>query len=466
MTAEVCRAELARHLKFYVEKLTDSGRTFKAAGVPPHLARHVLAADRGSRFPSLVGMIHAPTLLADGTLIVEHGYHAASGLWLDPLGLTTIAVPEHPSDGDIDVARRLIADDLLGDFPFANVASKANAIAFLITCAAFDSFEGLAPIFVVDANQMGTGKTFLVEVVHTVASGRTATATPPDRDEEFRKRITSDLIAGRTLLAIENLSGALKSPVLAQLATSPSWSDRVLGVSRTVDLDNRLVISATGNNVELAGDLARRCVFITLEAREHQAWQHQYRNPKLLGWVHNHRSELLGAILTLVRAWHAEGRPQPSDSPMLGSYQSWASTMAGVLDQAGIKGFLGNQHVVYDQADRDTSSWAGVLAATESQFPGWFTTADFTVWLKGHVQGEGAGGPDLPSNLAYAVDHHETQARLVRVGKQLAGIVGRRFDESGLRLERTRDGTTKSSRYRVIRDRPAMQRTISQEDRT
>jgi len=66
--------------------------------------------------PKLTSVITAPCLRPDGTLLDESGYDPATGLYLDPEGLAVPALPEHPTDADINAARTLIMDDLLGDF--------------------------------------------------------------------------------------------------------------------------------------------------------------------------------------------------------------------------------------------------------------------------------------------------------------------------------------------------------------
>ena len=62
-----------------------------------NLAKLCLAAPDLWRFPQLVGIIEAPTLRADGTLLTEPGYDPKSGLLLD-LGSTKFpSIPDEPS---------------------------------------------------------------------------------------------------------------------------------------------------------------------------------------------------------------------------------------------------------------------------------------------------------------------------------------------------------------------------------
>ena len=62
------------------------------------------------------------------------------------------------------------------------------------------------------------------------------------------------------------------------------------------------------------------------------------------------------AALTLVQAWVASGKP--AGTTTLGSYESWAEVLGGILEVAGIPGFLGNTDQVYSAAEQETANWA------------------------------------------------------------------------------------------------------------
>ncbi len=82
---------------------------------------------------------------------------------------------------------------------------------------------------------------------------------------------------------------------------------------------------------------------------------------ELPGWADEHRGELIHACLTLWSAWLAAGKP--AGSRTLGSFESWARTMGGVLEVAGIPGFLGNVDEVYEEADAESARWRALLDA-------------------------------------------------------------------------------------------------------
>jgi hypothetical protein len=134
LTPDACRNELANRIDFY--KKADKGDAedpdarYRAAAVPPHLARQVLVSHRGKKFPALRGMITSPTILSDGALITTNGYDPHSKLWLALGGLPSIVVPEQPTTEEITAARDLLLGDLLAEFPFTDPASEANAFAY------------------------------------------------------------------------------------------------------------------------------------------------------------------------------------------------------------------------------------------------------------------------------------------------------------------------------------------------
>ncbi len=95
---------------------------------------------------------------------------------------------------------------------------------------------------------------------------------------------------------------------------------------------------------------------IRLDASLERPWQRTgFKHPKLLRWTRSNRAKLIWAVLTLVQAWIAAGRPAGKES--LGSYESWAEVTRGILAVAGIPGFLGNLDEAYSEADQEVLAW-------------------------------------------------------------------------------------------------------------
>ena len=58
----------------------------------------------GLRFPVLAGIINAPTMRWDGTILAEPGYDAATKLLFDPHGVKFPTIPEEPTRRDAEEA--------------------------------------------------------------------------------------------------------------------------------------------------------------------------------------------------------------------------------------------------------------------------------------------------------------------------------------------------------------------------
>ena len=183
------------------------------------------------------------------------------------------------------------------------------------------------------------------------------------RDEdEWRKRLTAKLREIPSILLIDNLRRQLDASSVAAALTAPYWEDRVLGKSEMVRFPIRCVWIATGNNPQFSNEIARRMVRIRLDPHEDQPWLREgFRHPNLLAWVWQNRARLVAACLTLGRAWIAAGMPRHQKT--IGSFEGWAEVMGGILEVAGVPGFLGNLKEMYERADAEGAVWRGFVGA-------------------------------------------------------------------------------------------------------
>ena len=66
-------------------------------------------------------------------------------------------------------------------------------------------------------------------------------------------------------------------------------------------------------------------------------------------------------MLTILGTWIEAGRPE--GSARKGSFDRWAAVLSGVLDVAGVPGFLDNDAERAEAADPETLAWRGFFAA-------------------------------------------------------------------------------------------------------
>jgi len=401
--------------------------------VAPPLAvvRDILSLP-GYECPRLRAVVEAPFFTEAGHLVLTRGYHPDAGVYVrPPEGLSIPAIPEMPSRADCHWARTLLLDEWLGDFPFVDAASRAHALGLLLLPFMRDLIDGPTPLHAVDAPMPGTGMGLLVDMIAIVATGRHVEVTTETTDqEELRKRITALLLAGPPFALLDNVRRRLDAGGLAALLTAPTWSDRILGASRMVHLPTRTTWIVTGNNVEVSPELARRTAWIRMDARMPMPHRRtRFRHDPLGTWTRERRGELLWAVLVLVRYWLAQGRP-PFSARRLGSYESWAALVGGVLMAAGIQGFLENQDALSVHGDAEATAWQQFVEAW------WHTFGDRAVDTAGLY-------PLAAEALQDVLGDGGDRSQHIRLGKALARrdgwvfAVGSEERREHLRLERT-----------------------------
>ena len=310
--------------------------------------------------PPLESVVRTPTFGKDATLIIAAGYHRADALWMfSDESLEIPEVPIIPSREQIAHARGLLVHELLGDFPFVSDSDRAHAVAAILLPFLQRIIGDLAPIHLIEAPTQGSGKGLLASLISIVSTGSASEGrTVPESEDEVRKMITAELITGRPIILLDNLSEKRKldSAALASVVTLPWWTDRLLGESTMLHLRNNALWLMTGNNPRLSGEMSRRCIRLRIDPRIDMPWLRAgFKHPLITEWARENRSALVHAALTVVQAWIAAGKPL--HATRLGSFESWSGIMGGVLEVAGIPGFLCNLNELYEAADTDGQMW-------------------------------------------------------------------------------------------------------------
>jgi len=366
LTQDRLRYETARAAEWYV--VGDKGGE-KPAKPPMDVIRDMLAAPNPP-LPVLSRITEVPVFAPDGTLQTEPGYHpAAKVYYAPPSGLTIGKVPNSPTPNDIIQAKRLIFEHLLEGFPFVETADRAHALALMLLPYARDLISGPTPLHLIESPRAGTGKGLLSDVCLRPALGpRIGTLTQTDSEGETRKQITSALMQGSGAVIIDNIRDSLNSRALASALTALHWQDRILGKSEIVTLPVRCVWVTSGNNPAMSTEIARRTIRIRLDAQCSRPWERvNFKHPNLREFADEHRAALVRAGLILIQAWVAAGQLL-WQSKTLGSYEQWAMTMGGVLEVAGIEGFLENLDDFYGATDVEGSHWEQLVSAWWRKF--------------------------------------------------------------------------------------------------
>lgn len=459
VTVSALRGRMAKAADWLKLVKSDEGEWKGAPQDPPKDLAEVLLAAPAWPFPAVETVTQVPTLRPDGTLNATPGYDADTRTYyVPPPGFELPEVPDCPTSAELAAALDALHRPW-AEFPWADEASYANLLALLLTAVLRPAIAGPVPLALIEAPQAGTGKSLLADSAGIVALGRSEFTTAPATREEWAKEIGTQLFAGRSIIAFDNVDGRLDAPELAAVLTMEVWTKRQLGGNSAPALAQRATWIATGNNVRLGGDLPRRCYPIKIDARTSRPWERQEFTIKdLRAYLREHRGELLAALLTLARAWFAAGQPATSVRA-LGSFEQWTRIVGGILNHAGVAGFLGNLEEMYQTADEDGPVLESFLRALQGAFGGDAWTVRDMVRRAHEAEQSNLDG-DADRVLRDAVPEWLWSAggelSGIKLGKLLKANCGRRFGADNIRAERAGGDTHgKVARWCVQADAPA-----------
>jgi hypothetical protein len=330
---------------------------------PNEIVEDLIALGHWPEIPPIISITRAPVLTPEGTLSMIPGYCAKSRVYI----ASNESWPQWP--GTVQEAAKFLSNEVLGDFPFAGDADRAHALGLMMLPIVRPIINGPTPLHLLDAPVQGTGKSLLAKVCLMPTMGAEISATTGTRDEEeWRKKIASSLLEGRAYVFLDNLSRKVDSDTLAGVLTSTEWNDRSLGSLGNINVPVRCVWLATANNAELSRDILRRTVWIRLDAHvERPEDRSEFQHPNIEQWIPEHRRTIVSALCKLVSQWIDSGKPIFSGRK-LGSFEEWSRVVGGVLETAGVQGFLGNVQELRAAADADEYAWADFYRRWHTHF--------------------------------------------------------------------------------------------------
>lgn len=299
---------------------------------PDRIAKTYLARSGGWNVRPILGVIEAPTLLPDGSLLATPGYHADSQLYFDPGDTRFNPIVNRPTLDDARVALGQLAI-ILKDFEWEARCDKAAALAAILTALVRRSVP-TAPAFAFRAHQRGSGKSLLADVVALLATGRPAAVLSPGKDEdEDRKRILALLLEGDPVACIDNVERPFGNATLCSVLTQTIYKDRILGRSEVVTVPTSVTWTLTGNHLRIEGDLRRRVIPCDLDPKCSRPEEREF-DVDLYKHIPEHRGRLVAAALTILKGYAVAGRPSQA-LPAFGSFEDWSASVRSALVWCG-----------------------------------------------------------------------------------------------------------------------------------
>jgi putative DNA primase/helicase len=311
----------------YVDYFKWKGEQREGIGVPPDIVKAILSRFGLWEFPTVTGIITAPTLRPDGTILAEEGWDKETGLLLlGPMPLMP-RVADEPSKDD---ARKAIGilDSLLVEFPFVDRGSRSAALSGLITPVVRGALK-CVPGHSASAPEPGSGKSYLGDLSSGIASGDAMPIIGTGSIEELPKRIDSQVLSGTPLWSLDNVTMPIGGDAICQAIERPLYGTRIFNKLETKTIRNTWSIFINGNALKIKNDATRRILRSNLDARSEKPEHRKFKNNPYLDVLRD-RGRYLWAALTVVRAYIVAG--QPGRLPWVGEpFSAWSDLVRSAL---------------------------------------------------------------------------------------------------------------------------------------
>ncbi|HEY0340194.1 MAG TPA: hypothetical protein VGC34_05260, partial [Steroidobacteraceae bacterium] len=220
---------LSEHIDF--QRFDGREKKLRRVDPPGALASLMLAGAGHWKYPTLRGIVSAPTLRSDGSLLNTPGYDARSQLLLWNDGTEWPCIAPRPTREIAEVSLE-VTTLLLEEFEFQdgpNGASAAAAKSAIISACIRHALP-TAPAYGLNAHKAGSGKTTLGHTIARIPTGNNAAVMPlADEENEVRKTLLAILMAADLVVLVDNINAPVDSAALCAALTSESYKDRVLG---------------------------------------------------------------------------------------------------------------------------------------------------------------------------------------------------------------------------------------------
>lgn len=324
---DVSEAELVEAFTTVVDWIKPGKGGDVKINCPPIIAETYAARKGRWRLPPLLGITDVPTFRRDGSILEIPGYDHSTGLLFKPNGTVVAPIPNSPSKADAYSALRMLKAPLSG-FSFVSEADFSVALSALLTSVCRTALSS-APLHAISAPTAGSGKSTIIDGACILKTGqKAATISQGKTAEEFEKRMSSALLEGAGFVAIDNCESQLGGEFLCQALTQSTLKVRPLGKSTVVEVSSNAMITATGNNLTIFGDMGRRTLLCQLDPGVERPELREFDFDPVTVFLER-RGELVAAALTILRAYHVAGRPHQVTP--LGSFADWSGLVRSAL---------------------------------------------------------------------------------------------------------------------------------------
>ena len=333
---------LTKHDKESLEVLIGDHVTFiketkdgECAVAPPaKFVAHYLKYRR-SKLPRVHAVLTMPLVLPGGTLLATNGLDRLrrAVFRIDEALLPFLPKAKDCADGAVDEAFTFLIDEWLCDVA-TDLEGKCVLIALALTIIERILLPA-RPLFFVTAGLRGGGKTTALMMIALAVTGIkvAAAAWSPDPNER-KKALFSYLLEALPFLVWDNIPRGtmIACPHLERASTSETYSDRILGETKTPVAPAYTINAFTGNNIGPKSDQASRSLEARIMTDRPDPENREFKHSDPIGWTQDHRGQILDALYTILL-----GNPQlkpKSRRPAETRFKEWWHLIGSAVEYA------------------------------------------------------------------------------------------------------------------------------------
>jgi len=296
--------------------------------------RSLLARGKFSLLPTVRTITQCPYLNRNLEAEFKYGYNAETEVFLTRDVPLLSTLPHNPSREEA-ISSLYYLRDFFKTFPFASETDFSVALSALLSAVNQVNLDNI-PLHAFNAPAAGTGKSLLADVISLITTGKTISVMSQGKDEaETEKRLHSAMLAGDTLISLDNCDEPLGGDVLCQILTQPSIRIRPLGVSKLIDAEKTCMIVATGNNMVFEGDITRRTLSCELDAQMERPETRKF-DFDIKERAVAERDNIIFHCMIIFKAHGTRANVTKSNTTPLGSFEKWSRLIRDPLVWLGM----------------------------------------------------------------------------------------------------------------------------------
>ena len=433
----VCQNWVERRETCHLEDMTMNEECARATMVSPDLLSKLREVRR-------INNVRQPVTRENGAVeLLPAGYDQASKIY----SFDAVDFDEEMEIGDAMNAM----DELLKDCAFSKTdaeRSRAATIAMMLAtfCDCMFGQRIKRPVFIVQANTAGAGKTILVQMaVATVFGPAILTPPPPAASQEKIMELLHAIAQSAVPYAIfDNWRGNIQNAALEAFITANMWGGRILGTSFTFEVEKQCLVFITANDAVINDDMRRRSLIIELFVEEMKASDRKVSRPIEEDDILTQRSQILAALWAFTRNWINQG--SKAGSVFRIDYSKWGSVIGGIIESLGLPNPLSEPKLVRG-GETLTEAFLKIIPEVFKDR----TVNEVYVKpseLLGIARSVGAFAWILNTEVASSDELSEKEARSERTkfSRQCEKVVGRSFS-NGIHFDSIGDGHTKRYKF-------------------